>query len=79
MYGGDEVSALVIDIGHYQTRIGYAGEDSPKIVVPSVVGTIRPESKDESMDLDTRYITGHDINFRRDGMILNKLLENGQI
>ncbi|KAJ1928245.1 NuA4 histone acetyltransferase subunit [Tieghemiomyces parasiticus] len=39
IYGGDEVSALVLDIGGTWTRAGYAGEDIPKVVVPSWVGT----------------------------------------
>ncbi|KAI8812345.1 actin family [Cladochytrium replicatum] len=37
-YGGDEVAALVFDIGSSSTRIGYAGEDSPRAVFPSYVG-----------------------------------------
>ncbi|EPE07076.1 chromatin remodeling and histone acetyltransferase complexes subunit [Ophiostoma piceae UAMH 11346] len=35
VYGGDEVSALVLDPGYCHTRAGYAGEDVPKAVVPS--------------------------------------------
>lgn len=27
----DEVGALVIDVGSYTTRAGYAGEDTPKV------------------------------------------------
>ncbi|PIA34573.1 hypothetical protein AQUCO_03700099v1 [Aquilegia coerulea] len=40
MYGGDEVSAVVIDLGHHTCKAGYAGEDAPKAVFPSVVGSI---------------------------------------
>ncbi|MQL74324.1 hypothetical protein Taro_006673 [Colocasia esculenta] len=40
MYGGDEVSAIVIDLGTYTCKAGYAGEDAPKAVFPSVVGSI---------------------------------------
>jgi len=35
IYGGDEISALVLDPGYCQTRAGYAGEESPKHVIPS--------------------------------------------
>ncbi|KNC50847.1 actin superfamily protein [Thecamonas trahens ATCC 50062] len=38
MFGGDEVAALVLDIGSSTTRIGFAGEDTPKSVMPSCVG-----------------------------------------
>lgn len=37
-YGGDEVSALVFDLGSSTSRIGYSGEDAPKAVFPSWVG-----------------------------------------
>ncbi|KAE8677208.1 Actin-related protein 4 [Hibiscus syriacus] len=40
MYGGDEVSAIVIDLGSHTCKAGYAGEDAPKAVFPSVVGCI---------------------------------------
>ncbi|KIM45811.1 hypothetical protein M413DRAFT_16653 [Hebeloma cylindrosporum] len=37
-YGGDEVSALVIDIGTSSLRAGYAGDDTPKAIIPSSYG-----------------------------------------
>ncbi|KAL6518154.1 Actin-related protein 4 [Orobanche minor] len=40
MYGGDEVSAIVVDLGSHTCKAGYAGEDAPKAVFPSVVGSI---------------------------------------
>lgn len=43
MYCGDDVSSCVLDIGHYETRIGYSGEDQPRCVLPSVVGTYDQE------------------------------------
>lgn len=32
----DEVSAIVIDLGSHTCKAGYAGEDTPKAVFPSV-------------------------------------------
>ncbi|KAI4347161.1 hypothetical protein L6164_007999 [Bauhinia variegata] len=46
MYGGDEVSAIVVDLGSHTCKAGYAGEDAPKAVFPSVVGAI------DQMDVD---------------------------
>ena len=43
MFGGDEVSAIVMDMGHTCTKSGYAGEDCPKFVIPSSVGVIGGE------------------------------------
>jgi len=34
----DEVSALVIDIGTSSVRAGYAGDDTPKAIIPSSYG-----------------------------------------
>ncbi|KAI9001228.1 actin family [Trametes punicea] len=39
-YGGDEVSALVLDIGSSSLRAGYAGDDTPKAIVPTAFGFI---------------------------------------
>ena len=38
MYCGDEISSLVFDIGSFNSRFGYSGEDSPKYVFQSQVG-----------------------------------------
>lgn len=35
VYGGDEINAIVLDAGTFSTRIGYAGDDYPKVTVPS--------------------------------------------
>ncbi|RXW25154.1 hypothetical protein EST38_g683 [Candolleomyces aberdarensis] len=37
-YGGDEVCALVIDIGFSSLRAGYAGDDTPKAIIPTHYG-----------------------------------------
>ncbi|KAJ2548766.1 NuA4 histone acetyltransferase subunit [Coemansia sp. RSA 1933] len=42
-YGGDEVNAVVLDIGSTWTRAGFAGEDMPKAYFPSGVGYIESE------------------------------------
>lgn len=35
VYGGDEINAIVLDPGSFHTRIGYAGDDFPKVITPS--------------------------------------------
>lgn len=39
-YGGDEINAIVLDPGSYNTRIGYAGDDFPKITTSSHYGAL---------------------------------------
>ncbi|KAJ7179318.1 actin-related protein Arp4p [Mycena filopes] len=49
-YGGDEVSALVIDIGTSSVRAGYAGDDIPKAIIPTTFGYHRaPPDADSAM------------------------------
>ena len=44
MFGGDEVSSLVLDLGTFNFRIGYSGEDSPRTVFQPIIGK-NPNSK----------------------------------
>ncbi|VEU19311.1 DEKNAAC100265 [Brettanomyces naardenensis] len=46
VYGADEVNAVVLDPGSYSTRIGFAGYDSPSLVLPSSYGE-RPNENSE--------------------------------
>ncbi|GAA5939032.1 actin family protein [Sporobolomyces koalae] len=39
-YGGDEVGAVVLDIGSGTVRAGYAGEDAPKTLFPTAYSTL---------------------------------------
>ncbi|CAG8472502.1 4464_t:CDS:2 [Cetraspora pellucida] len=50
-FGGDEVSALVLDVGSCWTRAGYAGEDTPKAIFPTSYGYI-PETETEVPNID---------------------------
>jgi len=55
--GGDEVGAIVIDMGSHTTRAGYAGEDMPKADFPSYAGVIEEYvDKTDSMDTSANEI-----------------------
>lgn len=59
VYGGDEVATLVIDTGSSYTRVGYAGEDTPKLVIPTECGFVPNEDVDmESEKPQTKYRIG---------------------
>eukprot|EP00047_Mylnosiga_fluctuans_P005309 m.239711 g.239711 ORF g.239711 m.239711 type:complete len:432 (+) comp13529_c0_seq1:29-1324(+) len=49
VFGGDEVGAVVFDIGTHTTKAGYAGEDTPKGAFPSAVG-VRPAELENMME-----------------------------
>lgn len=38
MMADDEVTALVIDNGSETCKVGFAGDDNPRAVFPSIVG-----------------------------------------
>ena len=40
MYCGDDVSSVVLDIGSFNVRAGYSGEDCPRSILPSYVGVL---------------------------------------
>lgn len=54
----DEVSALVFDIGSSTSKVGYAGEDTPKSVYPSWVGIPEGEGG-EPMEVDMPSDSGN--------------------
>ncbi|KAI9448293.1 actin-like protein Arp4p [Lactarius indigo] len=49
-YGGDEVSALVLDIGSSTLRAGYAGDDTPKAIIPTSYGFV-PVTRDADVPM----------------------------
>ncbi|CAK7197384.1 Actin-related protein 4 [Sporothrix eucalyptigena] len=66
VYGGDEVSALVLDPGYCHTRAGFAGEDVPKVVVPSFYAHF-PATEGENAK-PARDLFGDETLFPREGL-----------
>ncbi|GAB2216055.1 hypothetical protein Drorol1_Dr00023822 [Drosera rotundifolia] len=95
MYGGDEVSAIVIDLGSHTCKAGYAGEDAPKAVFPSVVGSIdKMEVDDPVSDSNSTvktfetekgkskrklYVGTQSLGYRRDHMEVLSPIKDGVV
>uniref|UniRef100_A0A8C5B877 Actin-like 6A n=1 Tax=Gadus morhua TaxID=8049 RepID=A0A8C5B877_GADMO len=89
VYGGDEVGALVFDIGSYSVRAGYAGEDCPKADFPTVIGvTLDREDGSTPMETDgektkpsgtTYFIDTNQLRVPRENMEVMSPLKNGMI
>uniref|UniRef100_A0A8C9SQ59 Actin-like protein 6A n=1 Tax=Scleropages formosus TaxID=113540 RepID=A0A8C9SQ59_SCLFO len=89
VYGGDEVGALVFDIGSYSVRAGYAGEDCPKADFPTVFGmTLDREDGSNPMETEggkakqsgtTYYIDTNQLRVPRENMEVMSPLKNGMI
>lgn len=73
IYGGDEVNAIVMDVGTCLTKAGYGGDDIPKAIFPSSVGYCN--SSDNGMEVDghgppkrSLHVGQAAVNFRKDHM-----------
>lgn len=53
----DEVSAIVLDTGYSTVRAGFAGEDSPKSVIPTCYGKYHFDGKDKLVFGDDLIVT----------------------
>ncbi|KAJ3415775.1 Actin-like 6A [Chytridiales sp. JEL 0842] len=73
MMGGDDVSALVFDVGSSFTKVGHAGEDCPRASFPSLVGQSTDATKSE------RYLGESNVYRWRPDFELKKPLSNGII
>ncbi|THH03201.1 hypothetical protein EW146_g10489 [Bondarzewia mesenterica] len=92
-YGGDEVSALVVDIGSSTLRAGYAGDDTPKAIIPTSYGfipqNVNPdvtmadtsgETQQEAPKEENRlYIGQHGLSIWREGMQIGNPMKDGLI
>ena len=43
----DQKSVIVIDIGSYYTKIGYSGNDRPKVVLPTCVASSKDHNEND--------------------------------
>ncbi|CAB1314302.1 unnamed protein product [Coregonus sp. 'balchen'] len=68
VYGGDEVGALVFDIGSYTVRAGYAGEDCPKT-----------DGGDKVKQGTNYFIDTNQLRVARENMEVMSPLKNGMI
>ncbi|CAI5745608.1 unnamed protein product [Peronospora destructor] len=66
MYCGDDVEAVVGDVGTALSKFGLAGEDTPKLVMPSVVGLRPPSAKNSKEDVSAASAVLGDLWHRKD-------------
>ena len=83
MYGGDEIGALVLDVGSHTLKLGYAGEDTPKAVFSSAAGYIdEPDMDSSSLSSPPpkrRCYVGRDASYRRDGLQMSSAVSHSVI
>ncbi|XP_077980002.1 actin, cytoplasmic 3-like isoform X1 [Glandiceps talaboti] len=72
----DEWNAIVLDNGSGRIKAGFAGDDSPQAVVPTMVGYLRHESMRFQKGLDDLYI-GDTAQAKREFLSLRYPIEHG--
>ncbi|KAH9892082.1 Actin/actin-like protein [Xylariomycetidae sp. FL2044] len=77
VYGGDEVSALVLDAGYCHTRAGFAGEDVPKSVLPSFYGRLKSSNAD-STTTTYRQLFGDECLIPRAGLDIQNYMSRSE-
>mmetsp|Transcript_16347 Transcript_16347/g.33285 ORF Transcript_16347/g.33285 Transcript_16347/m.33285 type:complete len:390 (-) Transcript_16347:1147-2316(-) len=66
--GGDDVGAVVVDLGAWLTRVGFAGDDTPRSVFPSAVGYRRDVGGGNGVKTEAVLERGHDAGGAEDAM-----------
>ncbi|KWU41964.1 Actin/actin-like protein [Rhodotorula sp. JG-1b] len=74
-YGGDEVGAVVLDIGSYAVKAGYAGEDAPKAVFPSAYAAVPTSTPDAAASAS--YIHGNSAHLYRPHAAVHNFVQDG--
>eukprot|EP00128_Syssomonas_multiformis_P014135 Colp12_sorted_trinity150504_noHs@20207 len=72
----EEVVALVIDNGSGTCKVGFAGEDAPRAVFPTVTGRLRHPDIMVGMDQKDTYV-GDEARNKRYFLFLNNPIEHG--
>ncbi|KAM7539535.1 hypothetical protein Aperf_G00000043845 [Anoplocephala perfoliata] len=71
----DEVGAIVLDLGSHTLRGGFAGEDTPKIDMPSNIGYVPPKDKSSVI----KRVTGNNVYVPCEGMEIKSFIKEGLI
>eukprot|EP01124_Arcella_intermedia_P027673 TRINITY_DN5464_c1_g1_i1.p1 TRINITY_DN5464_c1_g1~~TRINITY_DN5464_c1_g1_i1.p1 ORF type:complete len:368 (-),score=114.72 TRINITY_DN5464_c1_g1_i1:15-1118(-) len=73
------INTVVVDIGSTMCKAGFAGDDAPRSVFPSVVGHKKPYNSDLSPPLTKNHYVGDEAQSKRDVLDLTSPIEGGLV
>jgi actin len=72
-----EIQPIVLDIGSYFIKAGFAGDDAPKEVFPNMIGT--PSHESTILDTGKEFYIGNEAQNRRGILSLSYPIQNGVV
>ncbi|KAJ5067390.1 actin [Anaeramoeba ignava] len=75
-YDFENIQSLVIDNGSGMIKAGFAGDDAPRAVFPTIVGRLRHEEIMIGMDQNKSYV-GDEAEYKRGFSTINYPIEHG--
>jgi len=78
IYGGDDISAIVVDAGSCSTRAGWAGEDTPRVVIPSYYGWLPGDEGIDEESTAEKANGQHEADDAMEGVEINGATNGGE-
>ncbi len=74
----ESVEAIMIDIGSYNIKAGFAGEDAPKVTLPTIIG--KPKYPGIMVGMDEKdFFVGYEAKSKKNVLNIYEPVVNGQI
>ena len=75
---GSDTDAIMLDIGSFNVKAGYAGEDAPKVVIPTIIG--KPKFPGVLVGMDQKdFYVGHEAKSKKHLLNLYEPVQKGVI
>lgn len=74
----EDTEAVMIDIGSFNIKAGFSGEDAPKVIMPTILG--KPKFPGILVGMDQKeFFVGHEAKSKKHLLDLSEPVKNGEI